>query len=82
MIQILVSHGCPNITRMIDDRESDSRPRAFGGFGDIYLGKLQDTRPRDIAIKCARFNADEDISRKALKACTTRRHCTVLTYRF
>lgn len=69
MIKILVSHGCPDITETVNERESQTLPRAFGGFGDIYYGKLYDTSAGDVAIKCARFSADENISRRALKVC-------------
>jgi hypothetical protein len=71
IVEILGSHGCPDVTQELDINQSSTRPIAFGGFGDIYRGKLN--TGITVAIKCARFNEDENISRRSLKVRTVRR---------
>jgi hypothetical protein len=65
MIAVLGSHGCPDVTESLDLSTCGERPVAFGGFGDIYPGKMKNGM--QIAIKCARINVDELIDSRTLK---------------
>ncbi|KAG9073781.1 hypothetical protein FRC06_011158 [Ceratobasidium sp. 370] len=62
----LVDHRCKDVTPDLDLSSCDETPISWGGFGDVYRGRLSDgTR---VAIKCARFTIGSHTeSRKILK---------------
>ncbi|KAG8717394.1 hypothetical protein FRC09_014354 [Ceratobasidium sp. 395] len=52
VIQHLIQHRCPEITKDLDLDSCSHRPITWGGFGEIYLGKLHGGT--EVAIKCSR----------------------------
>ncbi|KAG8717390.1 hypothetical protein FRC09_014350 [Ceratobasidium sp. 395] len=52
VVQHLVKHGCPEITKDLDLDSCSSSPIAWGGFSDVYSGKLYDGT--EVVIKCPR----------------------------
>jgi hypothetical protein len=64
--QHLVRHHCPDITPSLDLSFCGNNPISWGGFGDIYRGRLLDGT--QIAIKCARLHfSSHEASQKTLK---------------
>ncbi|KAG8731320.1 hypothetical protein FRC12_019786, partial [Ceratobasidium sp. 428] len=55
VLDILVQHGCHDVTQDLDQSTCSEYPIANGGFGDIYRGKL--TSGVQVAIKCTRIIA-------------------------
>ncbi|CUA67421.1 Ephrin type-A receptor 6 [Rhizoctonia solani] len=70
MYDCLIQHGCPDLTASIDPLGFSSSVVAEGGFGDIWAGRLYNTRGR-LAIKLPRFAPlTEDATKKDLKRIT------------
>ncbi|KAG8699584.1 hypothetical protein FRC08_005212 [Ceratobasidium sp. 394] len=62
----LVDHRCKDVTQYLDLSSCDETPISWGGFGDIYRGRLSDGT--QVAIKCARYSIGSHAeSRKVLK---------------
>ncbi|KAG9074523.1 hypothetical protein FS749_013922 [Ceratobasidium sp. UAMH 11750] len=62
----LVDHRCKDVTQYLDLSSCDETPISWGGFGDIYRGRLSDGA--QVAIKCARYSIGSHAeSRKILK---------------
>ncbi|KAG8686276.1 hypothetical protein FRC08_012648, partial [Ceratobasidium sp. 394] len=55
ILDILIQHGCRDVTRDLDLSTCSEYPIANGGFGDIYRGQL--TNGTRVAIKCTRIIA-------------------------
>ncbi|KDN33551.1 hypothetical protein RSAG8_13358, partial [Rhizoctonia solani AG-8 WAC10335] len=62
---ILRQHCCKKLSWLLSLRSCSSYPVSTGGFGDIYLGKLEDGTP--VAIKVARYSTNHANSRKQFK---------------
>ncbi|CAE7163408.1 unnamed protein product [Rhizoctonia solani] len=65
IIPILSRHCCKNLSRLLSLRSCSSHPISTGGFGDIYLGKLENGTP--VAVKVARYSTDHANFRKQYK---------------
>ncbi|KDN33423.1 hypothetical protein RSAG8_13486, partial [Rhizoctonia solani AG-8 WAC10335] len=65
IFNILVQHGCPDLTLQMDPRQETAMIVSGGGFGDIWKGKLHNGAK--VAIKTCRTNALEQISGKHFK---------------
>ncbi|KAG8789802.1 hypothetical protein FRC12_013182 [Ceratobasidium sp. 428] len=52
VIQHLIQHRCPEITKDLDLDSCSHRPIEWGGFSEVYLGKLHSGT--EVAIKCSR----------------------------
>ncbi|CAE7202794.1 unnamed protein product [Rhizoctonia solani] len=48
----LYKHGCTDATHLINQTEHSDYPVSYGGYGEVYKGKLQDGS--HIALKCLR----------------------------
>ncbi|KAH7333944.1 kinase-like domain-containing protein [Rhizoctonia solani] len=62
---ILMRHCCKNLGRLLSLRSCSSHPVSTGGFGDIYLGRLENGVT--VAIKVARYSTNHVQSRKQSK---------------
>ncbi|KAG8710257.1 hypothetical protein FRC08_017407 [Ceratobasidium sp. 394] len=63
---ILRSHGCPDVTKRVQERSIGWIPIFSGCFSDIHEG-LIDPDERKVAIKCPRVLLSFDSTREALK---------------
>ncbi|EUC66020.1 tyrosine kinase catalytic domain protein [Rhizoctonia solani AG-3 Rhs1AP] len=62
----LYEHGCKDATRFIDHTKYSSYPVSYGGFGEVYRGKLKDGS--QIALKCLRLALDSsEASQKQIR---------------
>ncbi|CAE6449214.1 unnamed protein product [Rhizoctonia solani] len=52
----LYEHGCKDATSFINQPEYSSYPVSYGGFGEVYKGRLKDGN--QIALKCLRLALD------------------------
>ena len=52
----LYAHGCKDATHLIDQTEYSIYPVSYGGFGEVYGGRLKDGG--HIALKCLRLMLD------------------------
>jgi hypothetical protein len=66
IVEMLTSHGCRDLTSMLDLSASSVIAVAGGGFGDVYTGALK--YGQRVAIKCARLQFGNDSGNKTFKA--------------
>ncbi|CAE6413598.1 unnamed protein product [Rhizoctonia solani] len=69
---ILRRHCCKRLNRWLPISSCSRHPIATGGFGDIYLGKLENGKP--VAVKVARYLTNSMRSRKQIKNTTKELH--------
>lgn len=67
MFDLLVLHGCTDMSSSIDPNSYSSNAIAFGGFGDVWRGLLKDGTV--IAVKCLRIYTIHQGDVKAMKVC-------------
>ncbi|CUA74352.1 Protein-tyrosine kinase 2-beta [Rhizoctonia solani] len=65
IVSVLRRHHCKSLSQLLSLRSCSSHPVSTGGFGDIYLGELENkTR---VAIKVARYSTTHPDFRKQTK---------------